>query len=800
MARDAELRAKVTVDDKASSKLEDIADVAADLEKPVDIEVDANVRNVLSALDEVTQEAKQTGEAAEALGRALGPELAAKADTAGIVGELRQMGLTIDEIKGNADQLAGKLREMSDADVGGKLGKGLGTARGEIDEMNKSADSSKSVLANMVGNTTQDLGELGGVAGSAGVAIGQMGEYMADALSAGDKLGTVLRNFATVFGPIAALTLVVGTVTNMLGEQAAAAEASEARVKQFGEAMSDASDDALGLTQSLRANSDELRKFDAAGEGFGAGIQEGLAQVGRSIPLLGGLIGDAGRNITDLIPIMKAAGFSVYDFGKALKEGGLVGQDWTHILLDAVKAGKISSDQYGALSEAIAQYGNETRTAAQNQDVFNVAADEANAILQDLTTQADPLQKMGNEWATLMGDMRDGTINTTQAADAINALANGLGLTQEEVIKLAQAQLDKNMDAAAEATKNATAAAEEYARVLGSTDWQTSGIDAAVTTFERLAETQFGLVNIAAQTQAAYDDLDAAIKQNGFTFDVATEAGRANAEQIQNLYSSLIPQLSAAFEDSGGSVDKFASNMDALRSGVFQQLDEQTSLTADQINAVIDQLGVFDGSKYASTFEMLGLEDATTKLGLLSGVISSLPPDVQRQVTLSILAGDPQAALDAIQTSVSTTPVTVPTAADPSGAAGDVQGFASGAQPTATVDTEANVKPAEGDVDKFAKTDRSTTPVKVDANTQAAIATMLLLYVISKTIQPVVTVTADVTPATSAIGGIRGTRVPVEAYLADYPTASEIAARIGRPRIPVDIVVGSSIRITGVRE
>jgi hypothetical protein len=40
----------------------------------------------------------------------------------------------------------------------------------------------------------------------------------------------------------------------------------------------------------------------------------------------------------------------------------------------------------------------------------------------------------------------------------------------------------------------------------------------------------------------------------------------------------------------------------------------------------------------------------------------------------------------------------------------------------------------------------------------------------------------------------------VEAYLSDYPTAAEIVARIGRPRVPVDIVVGQSIRITGVRE
>ena len=55
--------------------------------------------------------------------------------------------------------------ELSDTDVGGKLGGSLGTTHGKLDEVAKSADSSKSVLANMVGNATQDLGALGGVAG-----------------------------------------------------------------------------------------------------------------------------------------------------------------------------------------------------------------------------------------------------------------------------------------------------------------------------------------------------------------------------------------------------------------------------------------------------------------------------------------------------------------------------------------------------------------------------------------------------------------------------------------------------------
>ena len=85
-------------------------------------------------------------------------------------------------------------------------------AKQGIDDLGKSADSSKSVLANMVGNATQDLGALGGVAGSAGVAIGQMGEYMADARAEGEGFKSIFKNFANVGAPIAAVSIALAGI------------------------------------------------------------------------------------------------------------------------------------------------------------------------------------------------------------------------------------------------------------------------------------------------------------------------------------------------------------------------------------------------------------------------------------------------------------------------------------------------------------------------------------------------------------------------------------------------------------
>ena len=112
---------------------------------------------------------------------ALGPELAGQADVGSIVGDLQRMGLTFEEIVADADKLAASLKELDQVQVKG-LDSGLGGVEHEARRASTTRPAaSRSVLANMVGNATQDLGALGGVAGSAGVAIGQMGEYMADA-------------------------------------------------------------------------------------------------------------------------------------------------------------------------------------------------------------------------------------------------------------------------------------------------------------------------------------------------------------------------------------------------------------------------------------------------------------------------------------------------------------------------------------------------------------------------------------------------------------------------------------------
>ena len=144
----------------------------------------------------------------------------------------------INSLKGDLDQIEAKVREVNQVPVD------INTAPAKhgLDEVGKSAGSSKSVLANMVGNSAQDLGALGGIAGSAGVAFGQMGEYMADAASEGEGLGSILRNFAGVAGPIAAISVGVALVSREMEKNKRVAKENEDQVESFFKAIQDGSD------------------------------------------------------------------------------------------------------------------------------------------------------------------------------------------------------------------------------------------------------------------------------------------------------------------------------------------------------------------------------------------------------------------------------------------------------------------------------------------------------------------------------------------------------------------------------
>lgn len=467
---------------KAADEVEGVADALDDV-RTAGQKVAAELSRTA---DEIAEDLAKSARAADALGSALGPELKARFEQgemgmSGLIAELQKLGLTFEEIEADADELAASVRKMDEIDPS-RFGGKTRAASADVDKMSDSARGANSALANMVGNTAQDVGELGGVSGSTGVAIGQMAEYMSDARLAGEGMGSAMASMAKVLGPILALSAAVGVVGGLLDDQRRKAEESKQRVEEFGDAMQGAADDALGLAESLRENSERLTEFDVKAGDFGGLLRDNLADMAQSLPLVGGLVGDAAEQFNDLVPIMQAAGFSMYDLSKAIEEGGLIGQEWSTVLGEAYQTGKITEEQFIALTQAISQYGDEATRAKDLQSLFNVDLAEANALVASMR---EPLEQYTTKWAVLMSDLADGSISTQAAVDAINDLATALGLTQAQVVELAQAELDKKLDSLGDGASYAESALQSFADAGYRS---TSVAEAAAAVFDTAAE------------------------------------------------------------------------------------------------------------------------------------------------------------------------------------------------------------------------------------------------------------------------------------------------------------------------
>ena len=191
--------------------------------------------------------------AVTALGNALGPELRAKIGDAKIdkfVGDLRNAGLEFDQITSNADRFASSLRKMDEASGSVK------DTEQAVRRLGETSDQSRSVLANMVGNSAQDLGALVGVGGSAGVMLGQLAEYATDG-------NIALANLAKTAGPLAAVGLGVAAISSVMEENARQQKFLRDQTKAFTEALISAREENHSTTSSIAGDWEQAGTIEA---------------------------------------------------------------------------------------------------------------------------------------------------------------------------------------------------------------------------------------------------------------------------------------------------------------------------------------------------------------------------------------------------------------------------------------------------------------------------------------------------------------------------------------------------------
>jgi len=756
MARDLRYGIGFDVDNTS-----DVRDAAEDLDRlaaaakeadgaKVDISVEAdtdtasrNVEDFIADLDGLSTDTKTVtlGLEAATVTRQLEDIAAEIRELAGTDVDISAKITGANQLQSDLERLEAEIKAINSTEISPRVDTSgnLARARGGIDDISDSARGANSALANMVGNAAQDVGALGGIAGSAGVAIGQMAEYAADAALGGEKLSSSLKSMALVAGPIAAIMTGVSVLSGLLGDLQAQAAAAEARVQAVGDAMEGSAVDSVGLAEALKADLEALRHV----KDESASVANYLQRLGGSLPLVGGFLAEQGE---DMVAVLNRAGASMYDLAGA----GLVASEgwktYSETIREAHAQGKITSDELERLIALGFDYSVAWGDAAEQQKLFNVDAREANDILAETVAKADPLAQFAEQWSTLFADMRDGSIDTQAAADAINQLAEGLGLTQSEVIALAHGELDKQMENAAEAigetvqqslalstavrdarlamldsglAAEAFADAMEQVNQASQLDFSQMALD-TVASFDAMKESLVGLKEVAVDWSSVDLSPDSVEELRGIPDELA-----AVTDGISGMRDTIQTELQAAF-DTGG-IEAYIEKAAFFRREVGPQFRQAFidagagPREADRlVRELMDDLELLPKDVQIQV-QLTRQEEARNALAAFASVIELMPESVQVAINARIAEGDVEAALELLNTQLiqrGYDPIVLPVDANTKPAREQIGGVEKGKY-SATVATGAETGAARGSIRSIEEGDYQAT-VDAGANTEPA--------------------------------------------------------------------------------
>lgn len=186
--------------------------------------------------------------------------------------------------------------------------------------------------------------------------------------------------------------------------------------------------------------------------------------------------------------------------------------------------------------------------------------------------------------------------NADKAAAAFATMteeAEKQGYSVEELQELFPQYADALVGAenAAEDTAEAQAELEaETAVTTTAVEDQTAALLEMVEAASKAAGNALSLYGAQTNLEAAYDAATEALKTNGATLDVTTEAGRANRDALANIASSgwdVVDSLAAT----GATQEELQTSLQGTREQ-FVLAAEAMGLNTDEANALADELGL----------------------------------------------------------------------------------------------------------------------------------------------------------------------------------------------------------------
>ena len=575
------------------------------------------------------------------------------------------MGVGFDEIRADADKFAATLKELDDTKVR-QTADGLDDMGNKLKGADEQATNAKGALANMVGNSAQDIS---GLSGSLGVAIGQMAEYSADAILAGTNSKQAFKEMALVAGPIAALAGLQMGISAVKGAADDWKKSQEAFIQQqrdFNKAVEDTGSQFDAISDMIEGNV----LLQAAPE------MSATQSLINDLPILGRMLDDTAESTMTVAEAMAAAGITQEEWFDAMRvdQAGGLGKytamiDQLHALNDA---GTITDDTMELLTDQFVRQG---AVVANNAAQTQLAATTTGRSLEDINRALDEqdltLLRHKLLWREVTADMTDGIQGIQTSGVAYEQLQRELHLTNEEMDALVAQKTAEKLEADAAAAEVAAEqlgeyrdailasrnAAREYARATTSLEWGRAGIAGATTAYEEYRQLVTGDRQRVADSEEAWDGLGGAIEASGeHLMDLQSPEGRAVFDALDELGTSIVPDLAKAFDDSDGDINTFRRSVDTLSTQTLTRLQTEFGVGEDQARDMIAELGLMP-EQVETFYKLAGDAEAKNQLELLQGYIDGLPEDVQTTITQKILLGDYQGAVATVQTYANNHPI-----------------------------------------------------------------------------------------------------------------------------------------------
>jgi hypothetical protein len=586
-----ELVVEITADaDKAEASIKALTKAAQPLEEGVEVRVKA------TGADKAADELGKAATAGKALDKAVaGIDPVHVRDVGGPAALAAQ---AFDKVADEAEQAA---KAIADIKAPAGLDDPLPNLKPKLDDASHAADGARNAMANLAGNTAQDMGSMLGPLGSVGVAIGQITEYTADARLGGESMGKALAGAASMAGPLAALSIATLAATNAIERH----KARQAELVKISEELVQSFLDGTGVVEEFG---------DSLDEAFSAGTASNVQTLTKLLSdrldpkefnRVATAFGELGLNMEDLGDIIPAVDENFQAFAATqLKQAGLSDQQ-------AAAAARLI-DKYDQMTSLSGDLAGKSILGDSFSPEQVAKIDKVTHGLQELADQAQnvELQKVATD-----------ALNAARAFDeaGVAAAEAGGGLPLEQYARYTDAQNE-----AAKAAEDQARASEEGAKAAAD-----SG-----TILDQVGRQVADAADLAADAM----DKAKAAQDNWLTHNVDYEASVDGfTESLQKLTEQTEKQAKAGDDGAGsfeGNTKAALDNRDALR-------DVYTKAT-DVIQGMKDAGFSVDGARTAQDNMAQSAYDLAIQMGLPIGKaeeirdrIKEIPPSVTSDVVIT---------------------------------------------------------------------------------------------------------------------------------------------------------------------